>query len=456
MQSAARRTSRPLFVQTLAAALVLAGGLSAPLASSAQGTLPDSLSGELTTRSGLNVKDGSRYQTFELELRGGEMVRAGLEGVLSGAVLTLFDERQRVVGGPFDNTAYLLAPRDGRYTLAVSGENDRAYGPFTLVLETVEVNNGGPLTLGEEVFGVLPGRTAGNVYTLAVAEAGLYRLSLDSEEFDTLLRLKGEGLEMEDDDGAGNGETNSRLIAHLPRGSFQITASALSDDDNGAYTLRAERHEPPAGQTLHDSGEIELGTEIAGFVTAGGEAPVYTLTVPERGMLNILMRSSDVDSMLQLNGPEVDLSDDDGAGNGFDARILTLVEAGEYTIMPSSMDKRSGLFTLSTELTAVSDIGAFLHPGESVTGVLADGESATTTLRITTAGRYRIEFIAAGFDAYLRLQGNGIDQEDDDSAGGTDARLDLHLRPGDYRLTGSSFENAGGGRYMLTVRPLDN
>ncbi|PTD96320.1 hypothetical protein C8261_10415 [Pseudothauera lacus] len=454
MSSASTRFNRLFMTKTLVAALVLGGCASTPLSGVAASAIPEELSGELTTRSALNVNDGSRYQTFTLQMRAGEMVRVSREGALSGAMLTLLDAQQRVVSGPRRDVAYLVAPRDGRYTLTVSGVDDSAYGPFTLTLKTVSVRNDGALGLGEEISGVLPGRSDGNTYSFTVNEDGLYLVALDSEEFDTVLRLQGEGFDMEDDDGAGNGETNSRLTAYLVPGTYQVTATGLSRSDAGTYTLRAERRELPPGVTLRTEGEIALGEEITSFI--GSNAPAYTVTVAERGMLRVLMRSADVDSYLHLSGPGVDVVDDDGAGQEFDARILALVEPGTYTITPSTVDGRSGLFTLSTELSAVSPIGGVVVPGQTVTGVLAENASATATLRIATAGSYRIELISAEFDAYLKLEGNGVEVEDDDGTGSTDARLELNLRAGDYRLTSSAFDNVGGGRYLISVQPTGN
>lgn len=403
------------------------------------------LAGEITTRSAVNHKDGTRYQSFTLNLRQGEMIRVSQEGALSAPVFTLLDQQQQLINGPRPGTLYLTPPADGRYTLTVSGADSSAYGPFRLTLESVIPHNQGELVVGEPIHGVLTG--SANQYQLTVSEAGLYELTLDSDEFDAVLKLQGNGLELEDDDG-GTG-TNSRLSTLLQAGSYQVIAGSWGDSEAGVYSLALNRRTLPADLVLVNEGALRLGDEITGLATS--EARTYSLNVPSRGMLRLRMSSVEVDSYLQLEGQGLNVTDDDGAGQGYDAQIVTLVEPGSYSVKASSVGSDSGLFTLSSSLSPVRSVGSLVRPGDAVAGSLSNGRTATTTLRISEAGSYRIELYSSAFDAYLKLEGNGRQEEDDDGAGGTNAGLNLHLEPGDYQLIGSAYGNSGSGDYLLLV-----
>ena len=165
------------------------------------------------------------------------------------------------------------------------------------------------------------------------------------------------------------------------------------------------------------------------------------------------MTSSEVDSQLNLTGNNLDVSDDDGAGNGHDARITQLLEAGEYQVAASSIDGRAGLFTLSYSQTpAVRGSLGQLQPGQYATGNLGSSRPATAMLRVSEPGQYLIDLTSSDFDAVLRVEGDDIDAEDDDSGGARNARLSLHLEPGDYRLQVRSVDQPSRGRFLISVQ----
>ena len=162
------------------------------------------------------------------------------------------------------------------------------------------------------------------------------------------------------------------------------------------------------------------------------------------------MSSPVVDSYLSLQGPGVDVTDDDGAGNNLDAGITTLVSPGTYRLSASTADGSAGLFTLTTATQPVSGSGSALRPGEAVSGSLA-GASAEKTLVISEAGAYKVELYAGDFDAMLKLSGNGVELEDDDGAGGTNSRISSYLEAGRYTLTASSYDNNGRGSFVISA-----
>ncbi|MGI3129308.1 hypothetical protein ACRSLK_02785 [Halopseudomonas pachastrellae] len=427
-------------------AATLAGCASTQSSSVADANGASRLQGELTSSSPVNVNDGSQYQLFNLKLKQGELVRVQQSGALEGAVLTLLDSRNQLVSGPRQGSLHLTPQADGTYRLGVSGNSASAYGPFELSLEKVTPRNSGALVLDESLFGLLSLASSANTYSLTVTEAGLYDILMTSEELDTVLKLSGGGLSLEDDDGGGG--TNSRLTAMLEPGTYQVTATALDTPAEGAYDLTLSSRALPEGVELTNGGELTLGGSISGL--ADSEDKVYSLTVPERSLLRITMSSTEVDSYLTLRGPGVDASDDDGAGQNLDAAITTLANPGTYRINASTADGSAGLFTLSNSVQPVNGSGAQLRPGEVVSGTLS-GTGVDKTLVISEAGQYQIDLYATEFDAMLRLSGNGVELEDDDGAGGTNSRISTYLESGRYTLSASSYDNSGRGTFVISA-----
>ncbi|WP_321349149.1 hypothetical protein [Halopseudomonas oceani] len=404
------------------------------------------LQGEITSTSPVNFSDGSHHQVFSVKLKQGDLVRVQQGGALDGAVLTLVDERNQLVSGPNHGTLHLTPDADGTYRLGVSGSGPSTFGPFQLALEKVSARNGGALELDDSVFGLLTRGNQANDYTLTVAEAGLYEITMTSDDMDTVLKLSGGSVSAEDDDG-GDG-TNSRLTVQLDPGSYQVTATALDDPAEGAYDLSVTSRPLPEGVELVNGGPIELGSSITGL--ADSSPKVYSFDVSERSLVRVVMSSAVVDSYLSLQGPGVDVSDDDGAGSNLDAAITTLVAPGSYRVSASTVDGSAGLFTLTTSTQAVNGNGSSLRPGEAVSGVLS-GASVEKTLVVREAGHYKVELYSSDFDAMLKLTGNGVELEDDDGAGGTNSRISTYLEAGRYTLAASSYDNNGRGSFVISA-----
>ena len=74
---------------------------------------------------------------------------------------------------------------------------------------------------------------------------------------------------------------------------------------------------------------------------------------------------------------------------------------------------------------------------------------------LSPAKSYVIDLVSKRFDAFLRLEDATGKQiaEDDDSGGGTNARLRFRPRaPGVYRIIATTFEPSTFGAYSLTIR----
>src|SRR5690606_16922007 len=226
--------------------------------------VPATLSGELSSQSPINLNDGSRNQSFDLQLQGGSLYRVESSGALNQPVLLLLSEQGELVSGPRNESLFLQPEKDGRYRLAVSGRSASDYGPFRVELSTGELTNDGELQPEADILGRLRAGSSnnGNHYSLQVAEKGLYELVMRSAEFDTVLKLRGNGINRTDDDSAGG--TDSRMLTMLPEGSYQLIASGIDTSVEGVYSLSFKRWEMPEGVTLGDGDELRLGVDATG------------------------------------------------------------------------------------------------------------------------------------------------------------------------------------------------
>ena len=432
----------------LAGVAILLSGCNEPRqaepASAPVAAMPATLKGELTSQSAVNLNDGSRSQSFRLQLQADTFYRVSSSGALQEPVLLLLTEDNRPVGGPRRGKLYIQPEQDGTYRLAVSGRNARDFGPFQLEVSTAEMTNEGELQAGADILGRLQSGDArtGNQYTLKIADEGLYEILLRSDELDTLLKLRGNRINLSDDDGAGN--TDSRLYTRLAAGDYRVTVDGVE----GVYTLSITRRQLPDGVDLSDGAALEVGREYTGLLA--GQAQTYRLVIEQAGLLELSMRSRDMDSLLELHGPGVAVRDDDGGGNR-DALISAVVEPGTYRVKASQLGSQDGIFSLQAQISPVSLLGEHVAPADTRVGRLATGEAHRSRLQITESGLYRIGLRSSEFDAVLRLDGQGLMMEDDDSAGGTNAMLELYLEAGEYELVSGSYGDEGQGGFVLSV-----
>jgi hypothetical protein len=256
-------------------------------------------------------------------------------------------------GGDGLNSRLRLPLEPGTYTLRAKsiGEGN---GMFQLAIGSgalpagVRLRNSGALAIdGSPVHGALSGTP--REYQLRVARAGRVTIELASEDFDTVLEVRGNGVSLDNDDG-GDG-TNSRISTVLQPGSYTVLARGLGDTDSGLFQLSA-RHAPlPAGTSLRSGGELALDTPVTGM--SNGEAHSYRLTVAEAGQLVVDLTSDDFDTVLELQREGQPAIEDDDGGDGTNARITADVEPGTYTIVAKSFGgSDSGLYELTARMGA--------------------------------------------------------------------------------------------------------
>lgn len=432
--------------------------------------------------------DGHRYAAYAFSASAGQRVKIDMESDDFDALLRV----GRVANGAFVQMAenddggsglnarlVFTAPEAGEYLVRATSFNAQAQGAYRLSIEQgPPAPQAAPATIGEERRGRL---NADSATSASGAPADLYRFSgragqrvaitMKADGFDTFLELfdANHNSLATDDDSAG--DLNARLTHTLAEdGDYLIEARAFSSGE-GPYTLNIEEIAPPP-----PPGAITFGQTVEGELTRNAatddegrlyDAFVFSGTEGQR--IQAVMRSGDFDAYLQLGENEEDFSeiasDDDGLGQGTDARLIfTLPETGDYVLRARSWSRDAkGLYSLE-----VQDLGSEPAPGSLLIGSTVRGR-LTERASITDQGifydayhfkakadeKLRFTLIANSFDAVIEV-GEEKDgdyfklDEDDDGLSDTHARLKWTApRDGTYVLRARSFGANSTGDYVL-------
>ncbi|HFK2945909.1 ABC transporter substrate-binding protein [Stenotrophomonas sp. SM006] len=315
------------------------------------------VSGEITSRSGINFNDGSHHQLYQIKLEDRELVGLKLTGALTGSI-AVFNNGSLV---STSNTGYeregdvslaFRANGGGTYQVAVNANGPSAFGPYRLRAEKLKPYDGKPLVGSGEIVDMLASNSQD--YTLQVEKAGLYEIRLVSDVFDPVLKLSGQGVDAENDDGGDS--TNSRLNLSLKPGKYTLTARGLGDGVNGMFTLSATRIELPGNLVDRDGTALpKSGSAYTMLDNEGRRRFLLTLDRPADVRLDAI--SSQVDTVLRVVGGDVELTDDDG-GNGTNARLEETLPAGHYTVDVSSLNNGAGLVEVRVQVEGASADGA--------------------------------------------------------------------------------------------------
>ena len=198
--------------------------------------------------------------------------------------------------------------------MAVNADGPTAFGPYRLRAEKLKPYDGKPLAGSGEIVDMLASNSQD--YTLQVDKAGLYEIRLVSDAFDPVLKLSGQGVDAENDDGGDS--TNSRLTLSLKPGKYTLTARGLGDGVSGMFTLSANRIELPGNLVDRDGTALpKSGSVYTMLDNDGVRRFLLTLDRPTNVRLDAI--SGQVDTVLRVVGGDVELTDDDG-GNDTNAR----------------------------------------------------------------------------------------------------------------------------------------
>lgn len=384
-----------------------------------------------------------------------------------------------------------LAP--GNYRLAVFDE-DSFGGDYTLLYTfhpgLPEICPVLALDGTQTVAGTLDGtascRAGGlvaDVYRITLPSSGTLDLNFSSGDFTTSLELRdSKDNRLTDGEQTSDG-ASSRVLADLPAGVYTVVAASL--DNSGGYNLGyqftpKDLASCQGGQPLPvNSGYLGvLGTGATGTSSCTGSdgRPFdrYQFTTTSDGTVAAVMTSKVVDSLLTLtDSTGTVLRSDDHSYADDNALLVEFLPAGTYRLEARPAGART---SGSYRLDLLFNSGA--RPGFCDARTLANGASVNANLNFTScqyldhtfADFYQfsitdatkavqIDAASRSFNTYLILldaKGNPI-ASDDDSGGGTNARLQQNLDPGTYFVVVKpSDDPAASGDYSiaLSVNPV--
>ncbi|MEG2312275.1 PPC domain-containing protein [Brevundimonas sp.] len=225
----------------------------------------------------------------------------------------------------------------------------------------------------------------------------------------------------------------------------------------------------PMAVAQTDGGVIQIGDRVDGNTGMMGRE--YQLELREGQGVEIVMRSSDIDSFLSIYGPddanEALVSDDDGLGEGFHSRLRFYPrQSGTYTLKAEAIDDSDGAFQLSVAAWQPERVRSTnIRKGGNASGrlnarsPLTDSGNRFQQYRLMLAQGERVDISARSedLDSVLAI---GHDSpafvalaENDDYAGeGLNARI-VFTAPeaGAYAVRVSSFGSSAEGRFDLSV-----
>lgn len=392
--------------------------------------------------------------------------------------------------------SYLIftAPSSGEFVIRAAPLGDSAEGDYELALsEAPPPLVARPITVGDTVEGSLDDGDGGNqfgtradAYAFTGTAGQRIVATMSSDAFDTYLELFSENSDEaggryaldSDDDGAGEG-TNSRLTYTIPSdGQYTIEARAFTGEGEGAYTLTFEEAAPlPAPIAL------TYGATVQGEVTA--EDPrddenrgfdAYTFTGTAGNRIQLIMRSGDFDTYLQVGNPEGDFyamaSDDDGLGEGTDSRLnYILPNDGEFIVRASPLyADADGLYSLELLDRGPQPLPGSILVGATARGTLGEDDAIAEDgsfydayrISVKAGDKLRLTMVSNEFDAFIDI---GREDEsgaftsvvsDDDSLSDTHAKIDWAVEEeGDYVIRARSFSSGQSGAYALTIEPKE-
>lgn len=247
--------------------------------------------------------------------------------------------------------------------------------------------------------------------------------------------------------GMGNDRSPARL-SYRPRtaGTYLLVVSSGGNGEDGPFNLESRLRDLSGNDT------VEPGSTVEGWID--GETSSHTLVIEERGLYTVDLTSPEFDTMLELSGQGMSLTDDDG-GQDRNSRIQAMLEPGEYELGARSYNHEgTGFYSLSVAQEAAPEerelqSGGELELGTSVNGLL-QGDQVEYTVQIPEQALYTFDLSSETFDTVLEVEGNNRLLSNDDYGPGTDSRVEALLEAGEFTVRVSSF--GGGANGLFTLR----
>jgi hypothetical protein len=314
-----------------------------------------------------------------------------------------------------------------------------------------------------------------DLYTVTIPASGTLDLTLNAGSFNGLLAIRDtkDNLLVQVADTEGLGVTH--LAADLPSGTYTIAAAAGQGDGNYQLVTAFTAHDLNSCSTTPldiNGGYVQYLGPASCRDIDGQPVDWYTFTLPADATVVAVMTSRQVAGYLRLVGADGSvLRSDYNSYNPGEPMFVQYLPAGTYKLAaraPSTtvggyyeVDVRSVLGSRPPFCAPIGQLttGAAINATLGFTGCqYVDGTFADVyEIDLASDGTIDIQLNSANFDAYLVLldsQGNVVG-EDDDSGGGTNARLTQAVSAGTYYVVAkplSGYYNVGG--YSLSMAVL--
>ncbi|WP_306169399.1 hypothetical protein [Halomonas sp. MMSF_3323] len=420
--------------------------------------LGEAIEGELTSQSGINLKDGSRHDRRWVcgEAESGVLYR--LDSPFA-ASLSVYSEDGKWQGGASSTqeapASLLLSSAEGCSLVVVSSDDMAGFGPYSLKPTEAQASE----TLGDDqdVVGALGGEAAS--YSFSLEQARQVSLVLAGAS-DASLVLSGNGVEHK---AARCGDDQQTLKTFLDPGDYEVRVTpgqpvkervdVECQDDfvsvGDGYRLSMQQADLSSGE--RNAGPLRAGDSITGTLADASSSNTYSLKIDEPTSVNLALASSDFDTVLRVRGGQTNIEVDD-SGSGTDSHLDSVLMPGDYRVVVSGYGGESGGYSLELSTSPfdgeLKNEGA-IEPGESVQGMAGGFQPNAYTLDIEQPSEVTIALSSSAFDTQLYLEGNGVSLSDDDGGGGTNSRLSEVLEPGSYRIEVASYSGVASGMFRL-------
>lgn len=335
-----------------------------------------------------------------------------------------------------------------------------------------------PLNLGRFNLAFSPGDE--DWFTFRVSAPQMMRIQTEGS-LDTKLSLYGPNSSSSevssDDDGGEN--YNARITAYLDQvGTYYIQVTPYGSDTSGSYVLVLETITMSTDSLEPNNSRAQAGTlsisrlPLNLSLFPNGDYDWFRLDLGSfqyrEGEVLSLYTSGDIDTYMELyQGDTFLFENDDGAGNGNNARIMFIPErrVNDYYINIRGYSSESvGDYTLHAE-TSIEEFDQYepnntraqatrISVAQTLSGnALASYDAVDWfSFSITQPGTYAIG-TTGGMDTVITLydSNNGELDSDDDSGSNNNALIETYFERGTYYARVTQYGD-GYGEYSFYVR----
>lgn len=455
----------------------------------------DSLTGWLQEGDGVNV-DEKYFDEYDVHTQAGQRLSLTVRSDAFDTYLEVYRRQPDGTfaevmsdddsGGDLDSRG-LLRAEGGDYRVRVTSFGMGEVGDYTLAIRDLgTVARPASLTWGRTVSGQIDdndalseSETRYDSYRFRLNEGERAQFIARSEAFDTLLIAAREGpdgfeIVTYDDDGMGDGTTNSRMVITADQtGDYELWVMPLDPATSGAYTVTGRELGPSPeprpiapGETIEGSLQDGDGVAYEGMTYDG-----YRFEGQAGQRIRVDMNSTAFDTFLLVgvHGPGglTAIAENDDSGAGTDSSVmLTLPSDARYEIWATSyaVGETGDYSLLLTDMGPEPEPGSLLI-GSTIRGALSENDPMAVDGIYYDAYRFsaeagravRITATSNAIDSYLQLgQMEGrvfnVLQEDDD--GLSDLNSLITFTPetdGTYVVRVRSYGAGEVGDYVLTV-----